>query len=380
MAEFYIGLISGTSMDGIDAVLCDFSPHPPAILAARTLAFEPGQRAMLDRLRQDPEHFPATELAQLDALLGDAFAAAALAVLGDAGLEAAQIMAIGSHGQTVLHRPEANPPHTLQIGDPNRIAAATGILTIADFRRADLAAGGQGAPLAPLIHQALLSDPDENRVVVNLGGIANISVLPARGGVSGFDTGPANCFLDLWYRRHHAERFDAAGAWAAGGRPDLNWLAQLLADPYFRLPPPKSTGIEYFSPSWLTRRLPDWAGQRPANVQATLLEFSVLSIAQAIESLPLEDQPQHLIACGGGVHNSHLMQRLAERLEPLPVVSSASLGLNPDHVEALLFAWLARERLAERTLATPSVTGASGPILAGVIISPPGDPQLIRAN
>jgi len=370
VAEYYIGLISGTSMDGIDAVLCDFSPHPPAILAARTLPFEPGQRAMLDRVRQDPDQFPATELARLDALLGDAFAAAALAVLGEAGLEATQIQAIGSHGQTVLHRPEANPPHTLQIGDPHRIAAATGILTIADFRRADLAAGGQGAPLAPLIHQALLSDPNENRVVVNLGGIANISVLPARGGLSGFDTGPANCFLDLWYRRHHEDRFDRAGAWAASGQADPDWLGELLADPYFQLPPPKSTGIEYFSPAWLDRRLPDWAEQRPADIQASLLAFSAHSIAQAVQGLPAEDRPKRVIACGGGAHNPLLLERLGRALGGLPLASTADFGLDPDYVEALLFAWMARERLAGRALPTPAITGAARAVMAGAIFAP----------
>jgi anhydro-N-acetylmuramic acid kinase len=371
VAEHFIGLISGTSMDGIDAVLCDFSRLPPKVLAARTLPFEPAHAAMLDRIRTDPDRYPATELAQLDALLGDAFAAAALAVLDDTGLNANQVRAIGSHGQTVLHRPEASPPYTLQIGDPHRIAATTGIVTVADFRRADLAAGGQGAPLAPLIHHALLSSPDENRVVVNLGGIANVSVLPARGGVRGFDTGPANCFLDLWYRRHHADRYDYEGAWAASGRPDADWLARLLADPYFRRPPPKSTGIEYFSLAWLERHLPDWAEQRPADIQATLLEFTARSITESIQALPAEDAPERVIICGGGVHNLRLFECLADCLDPLAVESSAGLNLDPDEVEAILFAWLARERLAGRPVPTPAITGATAPVLAGTLFHPP---------
>lgn len=371
MAEYYIGLISGTSMDGIDAVLCDFSTRPPAILAACTQPFAAEPRALLDRLRQDPDHFPATELAYLDTLLGDAFAAAALAVLADAAIDRKLVQAIGSHGQTVLHRPAASPPYSLQIGDPNRIAAATGILTIADFRRADLAAGGQGAPLAPLLHQALLASPQENRVVLNLGGIANITVLPAAGGVSGFDTGPANCFLDLWYRQYHGGRHDDGGRWAASGQVDADWLEVLMADPYFRQPAPKSTGIEYFSPSWLQARLPHWAETRPADVQATLLAFSIRSIVEAIQALDAEQQPARVIVCGGGVHNARLMEGLATSLPTARVGSSAEHGLDPDQVEALLFAWLARERLAQRALSTPSITGARHPVLAGAVVAPP---------
>ena len=370
MAEYYIGLISGTSMDGIDAVLCDFERRPPAILAACNFPFDPEQRALLDRVRAHADGFPAADLARLDALLGEAFAAAALAVLGQSGLDAAQIRAIGSHGQTVLHRPEASPPGTLQIGDPNRIAALTGMTTVADFRRADLAAGGQGAPLAPLIHHALLASHEENRVVVNLGGIANITVLPARGGVNGFDTGPANCFLDLWYRRHHEDRFDRAGAWAAAGQADPDWLGELLADPYFQLPPPKSTGIEYFSPAWLDRRLPDWAEQRAADIQASLLAFSAHSIAQAVQGLAAEDRPKRVIACGGGAHNPVLLERLGVALGGLPLASTADFGLDPDYVEALLFAWMARERLAGRALPTPAITGAARAVMAGAIFAP----------
>ena len=358
-------------MDGVDAVLCDFSERPPVIPACRTLPFGPEPRRMLDQLRADPDRFPTADLARIDALLGDVFAAAAQVVCAAAGLSATDITAIGSHGQTVLHRPEACPPHTLQIGDPNRIASATGVLTVADFRRADLAAGGQGAPLAPLLHKALMASTEENRVVVNLGGIANISVLPARGGVTGFDTGPANCLLDFWYRHHHGGDFDRNGTWAASGRADAEWLARLMQDTYFQRPPPKSTGIEYFSPAWLRARLPKWADQRPADIQATLVEFSVAGICESIDLLPAHDRPERVIVCGGGVHNDYLMRRLADQLAPHGVVSSADMGLDPDQVEAILFAWLARERLAGRALATPQITGAVAPVLAGTICAPP---------
>ena len=362
-------------MDGIDAVLCNFGPQPPAVLAKRTVPFEPQLRALLDQLRADPDRFPSAALARLDTLLGDAFAAAALAVMADADLAPEHIRAIGSHGQTALHRPQSRPPHTLQIADPHRIAARTGVLTVADFRRADLAAGGQGAPLAPLLHQALLANTTENRVVVNLGGIANISVLPANGAFSGFDTGPANCFLDYWYRQHQSGPHDSNGSWAASGTPDADWLQTLLGDPYFALPPPKSTGIEYFSPAWLRQRLPDWAAQRPADIQATLLALSASSIAQAISALPATQRPRRVIACGGGVHNLALLDELGSALGGLPIESSLSYGLDPDQVEALLFAWLARERLAGRLLPTPAITGATHPVLAGALFAPAQGPD-----
>ncbi|MFU8831292.1 MAG: anhydro-N-acetylmuramic acid kinase, partial [Wenzhouxiangella sp.] len=263
------------------------------------------------------------------------------------------------------HHPEANPPWTLQIADPHRMAAITGITTVADFRRADLAAGGQGAPLAPLLHQALLASPQENRAVVNLGGIANLTWLPRSGGVSGFDTGPANCFLDLWYHRHHDERFDLNGAWAGGGEINPAWLEMLLDDPYFALPPPKSTGIEYFSPAWLNQRLPDWADDRPQDVQATLAEFSARSLADAFP-----ESPDQIIVCGGGVHNRDLVLRLARHFPRTPIESSAEFGIDPDFVEAMLFAWLAREHKAGRRMNTPGITGASNPIHCGVTYIP----------
>ncbi|TVS11174.1 MAG: anhydro-N-acetylmuramic acid kinase [Wenzhouxiangella sp.] len=371
MAELFIGLISGTSMDGIDAIVCDFQTLPPATYAARTVPFDARLSAELDRIRQDPDHYPASALARLDARLGDAFADAVVGLLDDCGLQARQVRAIGSHGQTVLHRPDEQPPFTLQIGDPHRIAAGTGIRTVADFRRADLAAGGQGAPLAPLLHQALLASPDENRVVVNLGGIANVTILPAGGGVTGFDTGPANCFLDLWYRRHHPDRFDRGGAWAASGRADPDWLEELRRDEYFSRPPPKSTGIEYFSPGWLDQRLPDWSARRPADVQASLLELSAASVADAIRRLPADHAPDRLIVCGGGIHNATLLRRMAERLDGLPVVASSEFGLDPDQAEALLMAWLARERIAGRAVHTSPITGARTPVLAGTVFEPP---------
>jgi anhydro-N-acetylmuramic acid kinase len=368
MAAIHVGLISGTSMDGIDAVVVDLAPRPVRLLAAQTVAFSSAIQTRLDALRQDPDRFPLAELGRLDALLGDALAAAALAVIGQADVPVDAIEAIGSHGQTVLHRVEASPPHTLQIGDASRIAEATGIVTVSDFRRADVAAGGQGAPLAPLIHEALLASEEECRLVINLGGIGNLTRLVPGQATQGFDTGPANCFLDLWYRRFHEGRFDSDGRWASKGQVDADWLATLLEDPYFSLAPPKSTGIEYFSAAWLEARLPDWALDRPQAVQATLAEFSAASLAKA--ALPM--RPDRVLLCGGGVENTDLVERLRRRLGPCPVESTDDHGLPAHQVEAVLFAWLAQQRLAARPLATGSVTGARHPVVLGSLSLPPG--------
>lgn len=361
-----IGLISGTSMDGIDAVLIEFGAGPPRQLAGRTFDYPQALRTELDVLRRDPDRYPAAGLARLDAEVGAAFAAAALGLLEHAGVDATTVRAIGSHGQTVLHRPDDAVACTLQIGDPSRIAEATGIDVVADLRRADLAAGGQGAPLAPLIHQALLADTVEHRLVINLGGIANVTVLPAGGGVSGFDTGPANCFMDDWYRAHHPDRFDAGGAWASSGTVDPVLLDRLLADPWFERKPPKSTGIEYFSPAWLRARLPEDAARRAADIQATLAEFSARTLIEAIERF-VPFRPDRVLLCGGGVANRHLVDRITTRLDAIPVESTAAHGIDPDFVEATLIAWLAHEHLAGRPIATPSVTGAAHPVRLGAL-------------
>lgn len=361
----YVGLISGTSMDGIDAVVVDFSGTRPELKAALTRPFEDDLRAALDALRNDPNAFPVARLGRLDAELGERLGEAASAVIDAAGLEPEAIRAIGSHGQTVVHHPDADPPFTLQVGDPWRLARRTGITVVADFRRADLAAGGQGAPLAPLLHEALFRDDAETRCIANLGGIANVTVLAPGRGVLGFDTGPANCLLDLWYRRHHAEgRYDAAGRWAASGRIDRDWLGELMRDPYLAQPAPKSTGIEYYTPAWLDARLPEWHRDRPADVQATLAEFSAASLAGALQALD-SDPIDRLLVCGGGVHNAELLERIRRHLGEVPIESTGDHGLDPDHVEATLFAWLARCRMANRRIDTRTITGARERILAG---------------
>ncbi|MDT8410705.1 MAG: anhydro-N-acetylmuramic acid kinase [Wenzhouxiangellaceae bacterium] len=365
-AEYFIGLISGTSMDGIDAVLIDFAGDRPAPMAAQTFQYADALRDALDRLRKDPDGFPASRLARLDAEVGQAFAEAAMGLLACARIPSSRVRAIGSHGQTVLHRPDDAFAHSVQIGDPSRIAEATGIDTVADLRRADLAAGGQGAPLAPLIHQALLACDRENRLVVNLGGIANVTVLPASGGVAGFDTGPASCFLDDWYRAHREGRFDNAGQWAASGRIDERWLQQLMTEPYFERRPPKSTGIEYFSPAWLKARLPADAGQRPADIQATLAELSAASLVAGIERFT-SFRPDRVLLCGGGVFNADLVGRIEKRLGAVPLESTARHGIDPNFIEATLIAWLAREFIANRPINTPPITGARHPVRLGAL-------------
>jgi len=365
MSEFYVGLISGTSMDGIDAVVVDFSYRTPRVLGPSTRPFDSAIQQQLDQLRQEPDRFALADLGRLDALLGNALAEAALLVIESCGLMPEDIAAIGSHGQTVLHRVDAAPPHTLQIGDPSRIAEITGVTTVADFRRADVAAGGQGAPLAPLIHAAMLGQDGERRAVINLGGIANITLLIDHAIQAGFDSGPANCFLDLWYRRHHPDRFDHQGQWASNGTIDEAWLHQLLDDPYFDKPPPKSTGIEYFSTRWLEHCLPPWAKDRPQDIQATLAEFSARSLAAPLSDIKLD----RVLICGGGVHNHDMVRRISSHLNGLPIEATDGHGLPADHVESVLFAWLAAQRLAGVRLATAPVTGAVKSVCLGAIYS-----------
>lgn len=357
-------------MDGVDAAVVAPGNRRPEVLAAGTWPFEPAIAHALAAARKDPDRLSIAEMGWLDAALGDAFADVALEVIGKAGCRPGQITAIGSHGQTLIHYPQAAPPFTLQIGDPWRIAHRSGINTVADFRRADLAAGGQGAPLAPLLHAHLFARPGALRLVANLGGIANLTVLMPDRPASGFDTGPANCLLDLWYRRHHPDgAYDAEGRWAASGTVDEAWLETLMQEPFLGRPPPKSTGIEHFSPAWLDARLPAWADDRPADIQATLSEFTAATLTAAIRPLTHDLSGTDLLLCGGGVHNRDLVERIQARLPAVRVESTAAHGLDPDHVEAVLFAWLARQRMRGQRMDTRSITGAAHPVLAGAVFT-----------
>jgi len=362
----YLGLISGTSADGIDVALASFDPAP-TLHAAATVQYPGALRQRILDLAQGDGRIALDGLGTLDVEIAHAFSAAALQLLTQHDVGASKVVALGSHGQTVRHRPGGETPYTLQLGDPNVIAEATGITTVADFRRRDMAAGGQGAPLAPAFHAAILGNSGTTRVVVNLGGIANITVLPgdATKPVIGFDTGPANCLLDAWAALHLGMPFDRGGAFATSGRVDSGLLARCLADPYFELAPPKSTGREVFHAGWLQQQLVG-AAIAPADVQATLLALSARTVASAIR----RHAPDacDVLVCGGGVHNRALLAALADELAPLPVRSVAARGIDPDFVEAMLFAWLARERLAERPVADVArVTGArAARVLGGV--------------
>ncbi|WP_324050044.1 anhydro-N-acetylmuramic acid kinase [Aeromonas caviae] len=371
MTERYIGLMSGTSMDGIDAVLVQIEGdalrveaalcHPWPVDTARTLhaLCTPGENE-IDRM------------GVADNLVAREFAAATQALLAKAALTPKEIRAIGSHGQTIRHRPQLG--FTLQIGNAALLAALTGIDVVADFRTMDMALGGQGAPLVPAFHQALFARPGALRVVLNLGGIANISVLPgqadggAGAGVYGFDTGPANTLLDGWYRRHqpHGGSYDAGGQWAASGKLIPALLEQLLAHPYFAAPAPKSTGREMFTLDWLDGEL-DGCAYAPADVQRTLQSLTCHSIARQLPTHRDAPTRPELFVCGGGAHNAPLLAELAALLPCWHLTSTAQLGLVPDWVEGAAFAWLAQRFIQRKPGNLPAVTGASRPAVLGAL-------------
>lgn len=367
-SALYLGLMSGTSADGIDAALVRFEGEGRALrcqlVHGRTFAWDEATRTRLVALGQGADTVSLDALGALDATVALAFADAALALLQDAGIPRGRVRAIGSHGQTIRHRSQADPPFTWQLGDGNVIAERSGIDTVADFRRRDVAAGGQGAPLMPAFHAALLGSPQEDRAVLNLGGIANFTLLPVGGKVRGFDTGPANALMDAWCERHTGRAYDADGAFAASGQVDAALLARLLAEPWFALPPPKSTGREHFHLDWLQARIGETV-LPPADVQATLLDLTARTVADALQMT--QPDTRRVLVCGGGVRNAALMARLAAYLPQAIVESTAMHGLEPDYVEAMGFAWLARETLAGRPGNLPAVTGASGRRILGTV-------------
>ena len=353
--------MSGTSLDGVDAVLVAFDGEQP-----RSLAHEhrPFPRELRDELLA--LNTPGPDELERAALAGNAlarvYADAVQAVLRAAAIAAGDVAAIGCHGQTVRHRPERG--YTIQLGNAALLAELTGIRVVSDFRSRDVAAGGQGAPLAPAFHAAVFGRPDEDRAVLNLGGIANLTFLRRDGTAgAGFDTGPASCLMDLWASQHLGQPFDAEGAWAAGGRVLAPLLDRLLAEPYFNLPPPKSTGRDLFNASWLERALK--GGESPRDVQATLLELTARTVSDALrQRFPAA---RRLIACGGGTQNTALMRRLGDALAPLPLETSAGHGIDPQQVESAAFAWLARQALLQRAGNLPAVTGARGARILGSV-------------
>ena len=364
MPYYYIGLISGTSMDGIDAALVEFGDRSLRTIAANSHSYPQELRAGLIAASRNPQSCTVDVLGDLDHWTGKCFCDAALGLLSESSIDASQVRAIGSHGQTIRHRPDVDRPFTVQIGNPNIIAKGTGILCVADFRSADIALGGQGAPLVPPFHEWLFRSDTVDRCVVNIGGIANVTLLPrGDGAIGGFDTGPGNTLLDAWILRQQGAAYDEAGQWAASGTCDDSQLGRMLADPYFALPPPKSTGFEYFNEAWLSSF--DIDDHDSADVQATLCELTAKTIAAAIDTY-MADTGEVLI-CGGGVHNADLMRRLSANLAGTKPDSTADHGLDPDWVEASAFAWLAMRTLDNLPGNAPSVTGASRPAILGAI-------------
>ena len=364
--QLYIGLMSGTSADAIDAVLVDLNNNPK-LVAQHTLPFpiDIQQKIHAIALPGDNE---IDRMGALDAVLGKLFAQTCTELLAKAELSADQIIAIGSHGQTIRHRPPDTTEgvFTLQIGDPNLIAELTGITTVADFRRRDMAAGGQGAPLVPAFHRAIFHSSTKDRAIVNIGGMANITWLPAQGKVLGFDTGPGNVLMDIWIAEHLGDTYDRNGAWAHSGNPCPSLLKELLATPYFELAAPKSTGRENFNRAWLGEKLKKGASQLPPNdIQATLLELTAITIADSIQGL--NQTSKDVFVCGGGAYNTALMQRLQELLPNDILASTSILGIDPQWVEAMAFAWLAHETINHRPGNLREVTGAEREVILGGI-------------
>lgn len=355
MSDFYIGLISGTSMDGIDAALVRFEDASLELIQTHPHDYPSELRRDLSVAKLDPNMRSIDDVGSLHEKVGECFRDAANALLDKAGVDASEVAAVGSHGQTIRHEPNAARPFSLQIGDANIIAAGTGITTVADFRRADIKLGGQGAPLTPLFHEWLFREPRANRVVLNIGGIANVTVL--HGGDAdtiGFDTGPGNTLLDAWIAAHQNEPFDRNGSWAAEGEVNSRLLSRLRGDAYFSVPPPKSTGFEYFNLGWLESKGAD--EYDPTDVQATLCQLTAESIAAAIHDHAAG--ATDVFVCGGGVHNAELMRKLSAAVPGINVESTDSVGLDPDWVEAVAFAWLAMRTTHGLTGNLPSVTGA----------------------
>ena len=379
MSDLYIGLMSGTSLDGVDGVLVDFSAEKLQVLQHVAAPFPANLRAELLALNQAGDN----ELHRA-ALAGNAlartYAQVVAGLLSESGIQASEVRAVGAHGQTVRHRPgefdgdtALNRPatgYTLQLNNPALLAELTGMDVIADFRSRDVAAGGQGAPLVPAFHQSVFSRPGETVQVLNVGGIANVTVLGADGSVLGFDCGPGNALMDGWCQTHTGQPYDAAGAWAAGGQVVPGVLAALMTEPYLAKAPPKSTGRDLFNAAWLAAHLSAWRGLDPVDVQATLTEFTAKACSSSI--LCYENKHEtiinpSLIVCGGGALNLHLMQRLQAHLPRHRVASSTAWCLPPLEVEATAFAWLARKMVRREAGSLERVTGADGARVLGAL-------------
>lgn len=362
----YIGLMSGTSMDGIDAALVSFSEGRAELHATHTVSYPDEVRHRLHKLSQNigtPD-----EVGILDHQVGALFAQTARHLVDSPEARNLDIHGIGSHGQTIRHHPRGEAPFSLQIGDPNLIVEQTGVTTVADFRRRDMAAGGEGAPLVPAFHEAFFGDPEQERCIVNIGGIANISCLTrnSQHNIIGFDTGPGNALMDAWCLDQTGKPYDEDGHWAAEGRVNQALLSDMLSEAYFSQPAPKSTGKEKFNLSWIKTVINRHPGLSPSDIQRTLLELTVISISKQLPESP----DLKVYVCGGGIRNKLLLQELRRACTPFKVCSTAELGIDPQWVEAIAFGWLAKQTLDRQPGNLPAVTGASGRRILGAVYLP----------
>ena len=357
--QLYIGIMSGTSLDGVDVVLVDFASQFPTLVATALLPYPAALRAELAAISQ-PGDNEIERLGLLEADLADIYAAAVASLLQKSGYQPEHIQAIGCHGQTIRHRPGGRQPFSYQIGDMHRLAMQTGIRVIGDFRRKDIAFGGQGAPLVPAFHQAIFADSSKGRCILNIGGIANITLLVPHQQLLGFDTGPGNCLLDNWIELQQGKTYDADGAYAASGTLQPELLGRLFSDPYFQQTGPKSTGREYFQIGWLQNHLAG-SNYAPADVQRTLCQFSAGTMALAISKYAVSE----VFVCGGGAKNKQLLADLQQLLPQCRISTTNELGVDPDYVEAMAFAWLALAYDLRIPGNVPAVTGARQALVLG---------------
>jgi anhydro-N-acetylmuramic acid kinase len=358
--NLYIGLMSGTSMDGIDAALVDTSTQ--TCIAGLTKAYSTEAKKALNQVLINPIQPPGT-YSQLNTILGREFGLAALELLKKSQKSPQQIRAIGSHGQTICHDAQADIPYTIQLACPHTIAEMTGITVVADFRTRDLIAGGKGAPFAPLYHQALFKNQNLPLAIVNVGGIANITYLESEEEILGYDTGPGNCLMDAWVQRHHGLPYDNQGSWASQGIVIKVLLDSLLKDPFFHQSYPKSAGKEYFSLNWLLPHIKE--EYSAVDIQATILELTTVTIAESLKMVPI--CPQKVLLCGGGAHNLSLLNNLQKFLPASSISTTSIFSIDPDFLEAMMFAWLAEKTLTNTVLDLNKITGAKNKVILGAI-------------
>ncbi len=356
----YIGLMSGTSMDGVDAALMDVTTHQ--LIAGTTRPYSHEARQHLAYFLSKNEHSLAS-IGQLNTILGREFAAAVDLLLSSYSIDPSEVIAIGSHGQTIAHDAMADVPYTIQLACPHTISELTNMTVVADFRTRDLVIGGTGAPYAPLYHQALFAHLNESVAIVNIGGIANLTCLTKDKKASGYDIGPGNCLMDRWIQKNLAKPYDARGDWAASGKTIDSLLQSFRNDAYFKLSAPKSIGKEYFDDEWMLKH--GCLGYEPVDIQATLLALTAVLIATAIQQQSILFK--QVFICGGGVHNQALLMALRSHLPGMKVESIQSLGADPDYIEAMMFAWMADKALTQTPVDLTEITGARKPAILGVV-------------